>query len=161
VTPRRPRVLAISSRGGHWVQLKRLAPAFADCDVRWASTDPALAAQVAPAPFTPVPEASRWDRLRLAWMALCVAWLVVRLRPDVVVSTGAAPGFVALRAARLLGARTVWVDSVANAAELSLSGRKALGFADLTLTQWPHLGEPLPKATPPRRGTAHHAGSVL
>jgi UDP-N-acetylglucosamine:LPS N-acetylglucosamine transferase len=154
-------VLAISSRGGHWVQLRRLAPAFEACDTHWASTDSALADQVFPARFTAIPEASRWDRLRLAWMVIRVAWLVARLRPNVVVSTGAAPGFVALRVGRLLGARTIWLDSVANAAELSLSGRKALSFADLTLTQWPHLGAALPADDRPVRGTAYHAGSVL
>lgn len=161
MSERRPRVLAISSRGGHWVQLRRLAPAFGDCDIHWASTDPSLAAQVAPAPFATIPDASRWDRLRLAWMVLRVAWLVLRLRPEVIVSTGAAPGFVALRFGRLMGARTVWIDSIANAAELSLSGRKASRFADLTLTQWAHLGAPLPEGGAPLRGTVHHAGSVL
>ncbi|MFZ9916397.1 MAG: UDP-N-acetylglucosamine--LPS N-acetylglucosamine transferase, partial [Phycisphaerales bacterium] len=103
----------------------------------------------------------RWDRLRLIWMAVRVALLVMRLRPSVIISTGAAPGYVALRIGRLLGARTVWVDSFANAAELSLSGRKALSFADLTLTQWPHLGTTLAAGEAPQRGTAYFAGSVL
>lgn len=157
----RPRVLAISSRGGHWVQLRRLARAFEGCDTVWASTDRGLGPQVAPHRFVTVPEASRWDRVRLAWMALRVALLVLRVRPDAIVSTGAAPGYVALRVGRLLGARTVWVDSFANAGELSLSGRKALAFADLTLTQWPHLGETLAPGAAPRRGVAYFAGSVL
>ena len=39
----------------------------------------------------------------------------------------------------MLGIRTVWVDSVANAEELSMSGQKAGGCVDLWLTQWPHL----------------------
>lgn len=161
MSARRPRVLAISSRGGHWVQLRRLARAFEGCETVWASTDPALAARVAPERFFTVPEASRWDRIRLVWMALCVTWLVVRLRPTAIISTGAAPGYIALRVGRLLGARTVWVDSFANAAELSLSGRKALAFADLTLTQWPRLGQRLAAGEAPKRGTAYYAGSVL
>jgi hypothetical protein len=57
----------------------------------------------------------------------------------VVVSTGAAPGYIAIRLGKLLGARTVWIDSVANVEELSLSGRMVSGRADLCLTQWPHL----------------------
>ncbi len=32
-----PKVLAISSGGGHWVQLLRLRPAFAGCDVTYAT----------------------------------------------------------------------------------------------------------------------------
>jgi len=57
------------------------------------------------------------------------------------VTTGSAPGLLALRLARLLGMRTVWIDSVANVEELSLSGRKARRYADLWLTQWPHLAK--------------------
>jgi hypothetical protein len=110
--------------------------------------------------------------VKLAWSILSVLWLVIRLRPDAIVSTGAAPGFFALRFGKLLGARTLWLDSFANSEELSLSGRKASAFADLTLTQWPHLGEPLVASSAagnevPRRslartkGHVYHAGAVV
>ncbi len=158
---RRPRVLAISSRGGHWIQLRRLRSALDGCDVTWASTDPGFAREVAPDRFVLIPEASRWDRLRLAWSVVRVLALVVRLRPHAILSTGAAPGFLALRFGRLVGARTMWIDSVANAEELSLSGRKAAGFADLALTQWSELGPPLPPAAERRKGVAYHAGAVF
>ncbi|MFM7260605.1 MAG: UDP-N-acetylglucosamine--LPS N-acetylglucosamine transferase [bacterium] len=166
MTRRAPRVLAISSRGGHWTQLRRLRLAFEGCDTTWASTDPGLAKEVAPDRFVLVPDASRWDRVKLAWSILRVLWLVVRLRPDAIVSTGAAPGFFALRFGRLVGARTLWLDSFANAEELSLSGRKASAFADLALTQWPHLGEPLPTQHAAARGSrakrrAYYAGAVV
>ena len=158
---RTPRVLAISSRGGHWTQLRRLRSAFTGCDVTWASTDAGLATEVLPDRFVLIPEASRWDRLRLAWSVLCVLWLVVRLRPHAIVSTGAAPGCFALRFGRIVGARTLWLDSFANAEEMSLSGRNAAKFADLALTQWAHLGAELPPAADRRKGAAYHAGAVV
>jgi hypothetical protein len=65
--------------------------------------------------------------------------VLLRERPRVVISTGAAPGYLAIRGARLLGARTVWIDSVANVEELSMSGQMSSATADLCLTQWPHL----------------------
>jgi hypothetical protein len=67
--------------------------------------------------------------------------LVYRLRPDVVVSTGAAPGYFGVRFGKWLGARVIWVDSIANAEELSMSGAKAGAFVDIWLTQWPHLAK--------------------
>jgi hypothetical protein len=161
MSPARTKVLAISSRGGHWTQLRRLRKAFSDCDVTWASTDPGFAREVAPDAFVTVPDASRWDRLKLVWSILCVLWLVVRLRPHAILSTGAAPGYFALRFGKLLGARTLWLDSFANAEELSLSGRKASAFADVTLTQWAHLGEPLPEPAKREKGRAYYAGAVL
>jgi hypothetical protein len=40
---------------------------------------------------------------------------------------------------RLLGARTIWLDSIANAERISLSGRLVRPFASVWLTQWEHL----------------------
>jgi exopolysaccharide biosynthesis glucuronosyltransferase PssD len=133
------RILAVASSGGHWVQLCRMRPAFEGHDVAYLTTDPGHAAQVAPARFHVVNDANRWNKLALALSALRILWVVVRERPDVVVSTGAAPGYFAIRFAKLFGARTVWIDSVANVEELSLSGQMASDKADLCLTQWPHL----------------------
>ena len=56
-----------------------------------------------------------------------------------IVSTGASCGYVALRLGRVYGARSLFIDSIANAEVLSLSGSLACRHADLMLTQWPHL----------------------
>lgn len=157
--------MAIASGGGHWVQLCRLAPAWKDCDVAYVTTDPgyrdkvqAMAAQLGqPAPaFHVVAEANRWQKWRVLQALFQIAWLVLRLRPHVIVTTGAAPGAIALRLGGLIGCRTVWVDSIANAETLSMSGQKAGPHADLWLTQWPHLAE-----TERGRGGPSYRGSVL
>ena len=69
---------------------------------------------------------------------------MLRFRPDAVITTGAAPGYVALRLAKLRGCRTVWLDSIANAEESSMSGRLAQPYADLWLTQWEDLAAQTP-----------------
>ncbi|MEY3025970.1 MAG: hypothetical protein RL136_197 [Planctomycetota bacterium] len=159
---RRRRVLLVSSSGGHWTELRRLAPAFEGHERVWCSVLGEMRAQVAPDRFHLVPDASRWNKLRLVWSAFRVALVLLRVRPDVVVSTGAAPGFFAVSLARFVGARSVWLDSIANAEELSLSGRKASRVATLTLTQWTGLGEPLPSSPAERtRGAVYFAGSVV
>jgi hypothetical protein len=56
-----------------------------------------------------------------------------------VCTTGASPGYFAIRIAGLLGARTVWIDSIANAESLSMAGRLAGRCADVWLTQWDSL----------------------
>jgi UDP-N-acetylglucosamine:LPS N-acetylglucosamine transferase len=145
------RVLAVASSGGHWVQLLRLRPAFEGHDVVYLTTDPGHRDEVSPSRFYCVADASRWSKIALLRSALAIMWIVAREHPDVVVSTGAAPGYLAIRCGRLLGARTAWIDSVANVEELSLSGRMASGLTDLCLTQWPHLA----------KGRVHHEGAVL
>ena len=68
-------------------------------------------------------------------------WLVIRERPDVVVTTGAAPGYFALRFGKWIGAKTIWIDSIANLERMSLSGERVRRYADLWLTQWAHLAK--------------------
>ena len=146
------RVLAIASGGGHWVQLRRIAAGLANAEVVYVTTLASYRSEVAPAEFHVVQDASRWDRWKLLLMVTQVVWLVVRKRPDVIITTGAAPGYIALRVGKILGAQTVWVDSIANVDELSLSGQKARKHADLWLTQWPHLA---------REGGPLYCGAVL
>lgn len=150
---KKTKVLAISSGGGHWVQLLRLRPAFANCDVVFATVKEGYRANVGPeAEFRLIPDANRWNKLALLRALFGIFQLVWRERPDVVITTGAAPGYFAVRIGNFFGARTVWVDSIANAEELSLSGKKAGPHAAVWLTQWPHLARP---------EGPHYQGSVL
>lgn len=133
------RVLAIASGGGHWVQLLRMREAFDGASVAYATTSPDSAQEVPGSPFFVVPDATRWNRWALVKLTVSVMWLLLRLRPQVVVTTGAAPGLIAIAIGHALGMRTVWVDSIANVDGMSLSGQSARRFADLWLTQWEHL----------------------
>lgn len=141
MTKRNLRVLAAASTGGHWIQLKRLRPAFAGADMHYLTTNRQHAAEVRGRLYA-VADANNQTHLRLLFMFVRVLWLMLRIRPDVVVSTGAAPGAAAIMLGKLMGARTIWVDSIANAEELSMSGRWVRHWTDLWLTQWPELARP-------------------
>lgn len=139
VFKKRPKVLAISSGGGHWVQLLRLRPAFEGCDVTYATVREGYRADVGEAEFRLIPDSNRSTKRALIRSAFAILLLLMREKPDVVITTGAAPGYFGVRLGKWLGARVIWLDSVANAEELSMSGEKAGSFVDLWLTQWPHL----------------------
>jgi UDP-N-acetylglucosamine:LPS N-acetylglucosamine transferase len=134
----RKRVLAAASSGGHWIQLCRLSDAFADTDVRYLTTGKNVAAPTG-LPAITVPEISRSTAYMLPFVWMKIAWVILCFRPDVVVTTGAAPGLIALQIAKLAGCTTIWIDSIANAEEVSLSGRLARKYSDLWLTQWSKL----------------------
>jgi UDP-N-acetylglucosamine:LPS N-acetylglucosamine transferase len=147
------KVLVATSAGGHWVQMRRLLPALAGCELVFAGVADWLDADLGPAPYYRLRNVSRSDPLGFFVVAWQLARVVRNLRPEVVVSTGAAPGLMAVVIGKLLGGcRTVWIDSVANSERLSLSGRLARPFADAWLVQWPHLARP---------GGPEHWGSVL
>lgn len=86
-----------------------------------------------------LPDCNKDRPFRSAWCAVAALRLLLETRPEVVISTGAAPGLFCILFGRLVGAKTLWIDSVANAERLSLSGRLSLYFAHETLTQWERL----------------------
>lgn len=131
-------VLAVASAGGHWIQLLRLKPAFEGAKLHFMTTNQDLSKDVAETLYV-VTDANIWEKLKLIKMFMQVAWVVIKLRPDIVITTGAAPGFAAILFGKLFGAKTIWLDSIANAEELSNSGKKAKKIADVWLTQWEHL----------------------
>ena len=136
---RQTKILAIASGGGHWIQLLRLRPAFSGACVTYASVGRGAAGAVTGHRYFRFPDANRERKLALMVQILRIAWILVRVRPHVIVSTGASCGYVAIRLGRLLGARTLFVDSIANAEKLSLSAELVNRHAHMLLTQWPHL----------------------
>lgn len=149
------KILAIASAGGHWQQLMELRPAWDDLGpgaALYATTLPDLPDQFGAAPAVIVPDCNRNAPLAVLRCTWALARLIRAERPAVVISTGALPGVIALALGRVAGARTVWLDSVANAEEMSMSGRLARRVADLWLSQWPEVA---------RAQGATYIGSIL
>nr|WP_200354839.1 glycosyltransferase [Pelagicoccus mobilis] len=139
---RKRTVLAIASAGGHWVQLLRLRPAFEGTRIVYATTQEDYKSEVVSEEFYRIPDGTRWDKIKLLKSAWGIFRLILKIQPDTIITTGAAPGYFAIRIGKLLRKKTVWIDSIANAEELSLSGTKVGKHATLWLTQWKHLAHP-------------------
>lgn len=114
---------------------------FPSCDLRFATTDSEQAAHSGKVKVLSLPDCNLTqpiNALRCAVVSLGHVW---RFRPLVVVSTGAAPGFFCILWGRILGAQVLWIDSIANAERISLSGRLAMLVGAKCLTQWEHLAD--------------------
>ena len=146
------RLLAVASGGGHWQQLMLMRPAFAGTETLFLTTLPGLPEQFDAAPAVIIPDCNRNEKIAILRCAMALVRQLARHRPHVVISTGALPGVLALALGRAMGARTIWVDSVANAEEMSMSGKLARRFAHLWLSQWEHVA---------REAGADYAGAVL
>lgn len=133
------RLLAIASGGGHWIQLQRLRPAFKGHEVAWVSMYESYAEMVPGERYYTIADASRLHPLGFGPVALKALAILLRERPDVIVTTGSAPMLVFLLFGRLMGARTLWIDSIANCERLSGSGRLARHLAHRTVSQWPEV----------------------
>lgn len=134
------KILAIASIGGHWKQLLRiLPPTLESLDKVYVTTHPKCESMVSNNKFYTVSDFSRWDAYKIIVVFVQVLRILHRESPDIVITTGAAPGLVMLAIAKCFGIKTFWIDSVANVESLSLSGKIASRIATRTYTQWPNL----------------------
>lgn len=136
------KVLAVASQGGHLVQLMRLRRVFDCYDTYYVSNAKDVGTFYNLKKYFSVNDASLSSKFELIILAFRMFIIVLKVRPDVIISTGAAPGFFALMFGKVfLSSKTIWVDSIANAETLSVSGAKVGKFSDLRLTQWEHLAD--------------------
>lgn len=138
---RPPRLLAIASGGGHWIELLRLRRAFAGWDVAYVSMFDNYKSAVPGARYYTVPDASRFDKLSFPKVAVKALHIMLTERPDAIVTTGSAPMLCFLLIARAMGTKTLWIDSIAQAEEMSSSGRVAKKLATVAVAQWPNVAE--------------------
>lgn len=137
-----PKILAVSSGGGHWVQLKRLLPAFDGMDVAFASVVDDYAQEVQGHRYYKLSEFTRFQKKNLPRLVWEIIQVLRVERPTVVITTGQGPALLTMALARLFfGSKTIWVDSIANCERLSTCGKAARLVTDVWLTQWHHLSD--------------------
>ena len=137
------KVMLASSAGGHWVQMRRLLPAFEGYDPFYVGVEPVPDPVLGPVRYYPVANFTRKNPREMLGVYAELRRIVRAERPELAVTTGAGPGFMALAVAKLVGgSRTIWIDSIANTERMSLSGRLARPVADVRLVQWQHLARP-------------------
>lgn len=134
------KICLAASAGGHLTQLLKMTQSWDKYEAVYVSTSQVAALKLAQLGKTYiVGECNRQHVIECIKVLMRCISVAMKERPDYVLSTGAAPGFLICIAAKLFGAKVIWVDSIANVNKLSMSGRLIRPFADLFLTQWSHL----------------------
>ena len=141
-TNQKNKILAVSSFGGHWVQLLRIVqPLEQDYDISYICTNKKSSTMAPGKHVYNIMDFSRWNAWRMIPSFFNIFYVLIKERPNTVLSTGAAPGFLVLVVAKFLFLRkTIWIDSLANAYKLSFCGKLAAKMPiDYVYTQWEHL----------------------
>jgi UDP-N-acetylglucosamine:LPS N-acetylglucosamine transferase len=139
-------VLLVCSSGGHLTQLYNLKGWWERFDRTWVTFDTPDATSLLSGErviwaFHPTTR-NLWNLIRnlgLAWRT------VARLRPDVVVSTGAAVAFPFFLVAKLRGSRTVYVEVFDRIDSATMTGRLCYPISDRFLLQWEEQKAMYPK----------------
>lgn len=139
------RICLAASGGGHVRQLLDLEDAWSRYNHFFLTEDTALARSVAKDHRTffvshvALGQARLGAPLRMCWRGIVnffeSARIILRERPDVVVTTGAGAVFWALLWARLLGAKIIVIETFARFDRLSAFGRIAAPFAHYKVVQ--------------------------
>jgi len=133
--------LAVSA-GGHLTELLKLADSWQQYEVFYVSTANMVAEKLQQYGTTHVVgECNREHLLRVFLVLFRCVRVIIRERPNVIISTGAAVGCIMCFLGKLSGAKVVWIDTIANVEWISLSGRMVRHIADLFLVQWPEIAE--------------------
>lgn len=153
---RRLRLCLAASGGGHVRQLLDLESIWAGHDYFFVTEDTSLGESLAekhPVHFVPhvaMGQARLSGPLRMLSAAVRnfgrSAKIILRERPDVLISTGAGAVFFSLLWARLLGARIIVIESFARFDSPSLFARIAAPFAHYLAVQSPALSRFFPNA---------------
>lgn len=72
--------------------------------------------------------------------------IILRFKPDTVVSTGAHTGGIVCYIAKIFGAKIIYIESLAKTKTLSITGKNLYKKADVFFVQWEGLQEKYPNA---------------
>lgn len=138
VASKRYRMMLVGSSGGHLAQLCALSPWYEQHDstfvtFRTADAESRLADEEVFWAFHPTTRNVK-NLLRNTGLAV---QLLLRERPEVIVSTGAGVALPFFILGRALGAVTVYVEVIDRLDTSTLTGRLCRPFATLFCVQWP------------------------
>ncbi len=138
------RILALASAGGHWSELMLMRHAFdieGATEVCYITTLDSLPEQYGIETFKIVRDGNKKNWINLFSSIWSLLFIALKYRPNIVISTGAAIGVIGIYFGKALGAKTIWVDSIANPQKLSLSCRLCKPACDEVYTQWERLAD--------------------
>lgn len=141
----RKKICLISSSGGHYEQLKMLAPLSEDHDVFWVTEESEYASKAdyyliqtgLKDKYFPIKMFANFFRSLKIWY---------KEKPDYVITTGTMIVLPIAFLAKLFGKRLIYIETFARVYDGTRTGRLMYKFADLFIVQWETLKEIYPKA---------------
>jgi len=144
---KRLKICIAASPGGHLVQISQVAVVYEKHDYFYFTFHGAVADSLRDgARVHTVPNVVRSRPLSWLRGAIGSFLVVIKERPDVVITTGAGVVVFLCVFAKLLGAKLIFIESMARIEKPTLTARFLYPFSDLFFVQWPQLLTYFPKA---------------
>jgi beta-1,4-N-acetylglucosaminyltransferase len=132
------KVALVCSHGGHLTEMVLLADAWRGAEWFWITyRSPRTVSMSHAYLLTNI----GLNPFRMAIATVRIAWILYRERPDVVISTGAEIAIPAFYLAKVIDARTVFVEVWTRVCRPTRTGRLVYPVSDDFLVQWPEMLE--------------------
>lgn len=143
----RLKICVACSPGGHLVQVRQLANVYEKYDYFYFTFSGPVAESLAQnARVRTIPNIVRKNPISWFVGAVLSAYIALAERPDVVITTGAGVVVFLCVFSRLLGAKVIYIESMAKIEKPTLTARFLYPFSNLFIVQWPNLLKFFPKA---------------
>ena len=139
----------IASSGGHWEELMCIKSIANEHDTVYITEDGGQARDSSLEKLYRLPQINRRQKdflWRFLKLMVAAGKIMLREKPDVIVTTGALIVFPFCLYAKLMGTKVIYIETFARVHDRSLTGRLVYPIADLFLVQWESLLEFYPKA---------------
>jgi len=145
--PKKFKICVACSPGGHMVQARQLAEVYERYDYFYFTfASPVARELMKTAPVRTIPNITKYKPLSWLTGFIRSGWIILKERPNLVISTGAGVVLFLCLFAKLSGAKLIFLESMAKVEEPTLTGRLLYPFSDLFLVQWPRLLRFFPRA---------------
>ena len=141
------KICVACSPGGHMVQARRLAVLYERHDYFYFTFDGPVARELGKtARVRTIPNIVRSRPVSWVVGAVRSAHIALAERPDLVITTGAGVVVFLCIFCKLLGAKLIFLESMAKVDRPTLTARLLYRFSDLFIVQWPSLLKFFPRA---------------
>jgi UDP-N-acetylglucosamine:LPS N-acetylglucosamine transferase len=141
------KICVACSPGGHMVQAKQLASVYEKYDHFYFTFKGGVADEMKKTGrVITIPNIVRHNPLSWIVGAALSGYVALVEKPDVVITTGAGIAVFFCVFAKLLGAKLIFIESMAKIERPTLTARFLYPFADLFIVQWPNLLRFFPRA---------------
>lgn len=141
------KICVACSTGGHLVEVKQLQQVYGKYEHFYFTFSGGVAEELKKnSRVRDIPNVVRHSPLSWIVGAVLSAHAVLAERPDVVISTGAGIVVFFCVFAKLIGAKLIFIESMARVERPTLTARFLYPFSDLFIVQWPGLLKYFPRA---------------
>lgn len=141
------KVCLVGSSGGHLDHLYLLKPFWENKDRFWATFDKEdTRTMLVGEKVYPVYFPSNRSIKALIINTVRAVKILRKERPDLIISSGAAPAVPFFYIGRLMGIKTIYIEAYDRINKASLSGKLCYRVSDVFIVQWEQMKEIFPKA---------------